>query len=152
MTTTPYTPEQRERDARIAVAMGTHAWFEMRIINRPTGRDMGMVSRKCFELPALDAIDAGYARCPTPANVFPAQISDTVPRFHESHDARAVLLLWLKADDLRWDHFIGAYFGNKDANWAYLMNDEEMVKGAFLATPDQVARAADAMIRGEGEK
>ena len=148
MTTTTYTPEQRERDARIAVAMGTHAWFEMRIINRPTGRDMGIISRKCFELPALDAIDVGYTCCPTPAKVVPAQISDTVPHFHNSEDARRALLEWLAADDERWWKFDRIYFRvnpppDQDAE------DPDYVQAAFLATPDQVARAADAMLRQE---
>lgn len=121
MTPTPYTPEMRAADARIATAAKLfHVVDEsgVRITHEVPGESDGYC--KIFD-----------------------------PYFHSDEDARRSLLEWLRADENRWWRFDKAYFRlypPPDID----SENPDYVQAAFLATPDQVARAADAAIREGG--
>jgi hypothetical protein len=122
---TPYTPEMRAADVRIAKAKG---WTE--ISESPLGYWVGVPPGSC----AGQWID--------------------LPRFHESEDARGAVLEWLSADDERWNRFALVFYDLFPPKWEKGLSDytDSLIRLGFLATPEQVARAADAALRDDDEK
>lgn len=137
MNPTPYTPEMRERDARIAVAMGWQR-VQLSILN---ATQYAVVPPE-WENTTRNQLEFGsqYGR----------DLYRLVPRFHTDENARRSLLEWLAADDERWMRFEGEL--DQILDTISLEPGGYKIRQRFmLATPDQVARAADAVI-AEGNK
>ena len=134
MTQQPYTPEQRAADALIAKAMG---WTEVEFRYWDQGAGIGDFTG----FPPGSAFDKDLAKTMEALSGEPYHPRPSaIPRFHESHDARAALLEWIDGM-CKWYAFMEAFAANEEIEWNPGFWNT-INKAIALATPAQVAEAA----------
>lgn len=154
-----YTIEKRERDGRIAVAALEYRW----IATVPDG--------KCPAVRALRVIGRGDGHMPaegegkvwvaaTGKEELAGDWDATLPRFHISEEAKALLLKWIDNQDSGEPPTVADFFVGKLVMALPDVRDQfAMGRGAFYAgevlalmtaSPEQVAIAADQALSQAG--
>ena len=132
------TNETRERDKRLAKAMG---WQYV-----PPGLETAEMYGKgvhCLRDPKCQLWPSPWANSEDKA------WANSTPQFHEWESAKAKLLRWLAADDDRWSKFaevLGDIFNTamaKSDHWS-----PSWSRFLLTLTPAQVAEAAEKALRG----
>jgi hypothetical protein len=145
MTQEEYKTEWRERDARLAVTMATHRWYRYPAGNLPSctntlwptsykpGADWEQIKH-----PESGKIDYGGA-----------------PYFHQSHEAKAALLAWLAmrpVETITEFHRLLVMRLDLDGHLRQNYWDAKTLIAFQMATPAQIAEAADQAIRERKEE
>jgi hypothetical protein len=126
-----YTLEMRAADVRIAKRMG---WTQI--------------------FTSTEGVLSGRSPYGTEYSDHGASYYHPVPEFHASDDARRALLEWLAVQPVPIRRNFLSNLAPKITDALVFDDaplDDQMIMGLLLATPEQVARAADAAIR-EGDK
>jgi hypothetical protein len=127
-----YTKQDRERDARLWRIMGARGSETRADIcfqkMSPVGAEATLTRQERWRPGPSDRLEGGFA-----------------PRFHDSHEAKHSLFLWLSQDPDDWGAFITALTTVLSQG-----NPAPHLPDYFCATPRDVAIAADEALRASG--